>query len=200
MKDTFLLALKFVLAALLLPLVIGATLAFQGQLTAFDPALRQVVDLGVLSYVLLKFFVYDFMAVYVFGQNIMIAAFGFLKPLVNVAPYVIPIYSMIILIAYAVAAWLGKLEQLRPYLLFLLAFTFAMHIILTAQDLYKKDNAPGKPNYFFGMGLVYIVDVFLMALLASLVLSGFSFPEYFRMQTGIAAKIYTAVFTQLFRP
>ncbi len=191
--------LKFLFAVLILPLVIASTFAFQNELVKFEPALRDALSWGMFSYIILKFFVYDFGVVYTFGQRLVTAAFQFLKPLVNAAPYVFPVYSMLVLAVYAVMSWMGGLDTWRTVFLFLFSFTFSMHIILTAQDLYNKDSSAGKPTYFFGMSLVYILDVFLMALLASLVLPGFSFPTFFNDLTGASGNIYKVVIGQLFK-
>jgi hypothetical protein len=199
MKDAFFVVLKFLFAVLILPLVIASTFAFQNELVKFEPALRDALSWGMFSYIILKFFVYDFGIVYAFGQRLVTAAFQFLKPLVNAAPYVFPVYSMLVLAVYAVMSWMGGLDTWRTVFLFLFSFTFSMHIILTAQDLYNKDSSAGKPTYFFGMSLVYILDVFLMALLASLVLPGFSFPTFFNDLTGASGNIYKVVIGQLFK-
>ena len=199
MKDAFFVVLKFLFAVLILPLVIASTFAFQNELVKFEPALRDALSWGMFSYIILKFFVYDFGVVYTFGQRLVTAAFQFLKPLVNAAPYVFPVYSMLVLAVYAVMSWMGGLDTWRTVFLFLFSFTFSMHIILTAQDLYNKDSSAGKPTYFFGMSLVYILDVFLMALLASLVLPGFSFPTFFNDLTGASGNIYKVVIGQLFK-
>jgi len=196
---TLLLLLKIVLAILLLPVVMGMTYAFQAELMTFEPAVRQALFVGMVSYVLMRFFVYDFAVIYGFGQGIVTTVFQFLKPLVNAAPYVLPIYTLAIVIAYGILSVMGKLEgEAQGIFLFLSAFTFTMHIVLTAQDLYNKDSVVGKPNYFFGMSLVYIVDVFLMALLMSLAVQGFSFPRFFQELTGVSGHIYSIIFKQLF--
>ena len=197
--NVLLLILKIVLAILLLPVVVGTTYAVQGELATFEPAIRQALFVGMVSYVLMRFFVYDFSVVYTFGQGLITTVFQFLKPLVNFAPYVLPIYTFAIIIAYGVLSLMGKMQPAwQGIFLFLLAFTFTMHIVLTAQDLYNKDSMAGKPNYFFGMSLVYIIDVFLMALFMSLAVKGFSFPHFFESLTGTSFKIYAAVFHQLF--
>jgi hypothetical protein len=196
---TLLLILKFALAVILLPVVIGTTCALQNELATFEPAIRQALFVGMVSYVLMKFFVYDFSPVYAFGQGLLTTVFQFLKPLVNAAPYVLPIYTFAIIIVYGVLSLMGKMQgEWQWMFLFLSAFTFTMHIVLTAQDLYNKDSIAGKPNYFFGMSLVYIVDVFLMALIMSLAVQGFSFPRFFQELTGVSGHIYGAIFRQLF--
>ena len=159
MVERLLVVLKFILAILLLPLVIGTVVALQGETAKLAPDLQHAILHGTIAYVLMKFFVYDFDAVYKYGQNIVGACFQFLKPLMNFAPYVIPIYTIFLVIAYAIVKVMGKMgpnNDLAPVFFAVIAFSFAMHIILTAQDLYSKDSMAGKPDYFFGMALIFI--------------------------------------------
>lgn len=198
-KGLWISVLKFVFAVLLLPAVIGTTRAFLGELLTFEPAIRQTLLLGVVSYIIMKFFVYDFSVVYAFGQGIITAIFQFFKPLVNFAPYVLPVYTFAIIVVYGIFTVTGKMgAEWQGVLIYWLAFTFTMHIVLTAQDLYNKDSTAGKPNYFFGMSLVYIVDVFLVSLFMSIAVQGFSFPRFFQTLTGTSVVIYKTVFQQLF--
>ena len=198
MVERMLVILKFISAVLLLPLVIGTVVALQGEISRFDPALQQAINTGTLAYVLMKFFVYDFDAVYKFGQGIVGGCFQFLKPVMNFAPYVFPIYTILGIIAYAVVNIMGKMGDLGPLFFTVIAFTFAMHIVLTAQDLYTKDSTAGKPDYFFAMALIFIVDVFFMSLLMSLAGKGFSFVNFFKGLSTASGDIYVAVFKQLF--
>jgi hypothetical protein len=192
--------LKFILAILIVPLVMATVGALQGEIARLDPRLVDGIHLGIIIYVLMKFFVYDLDPVYKFGQTLISTCFIFLKPLMNFAPYVIPVYTLLGIIVYAIVNVMGKAGRLGPLFFGVIAFTFAMHIILTAQDLYKKDSLPGKPNYFFAMGLIFIVDVFLMALLISLAGKGFSFLDFFKSLSNISADIYVRAFKQLFFP
>ncbi len=201
MSEKIIIVLKFVFAALLIPLVVGTVLALQGEISQFDGALQRALYTGTLVYVVMKFFVYDLDAVYKFGQSIVGFCFQFLKPLMNFAPYVIPVYTIIGIVAYAIIRAMGALggkEPLGLILIAAIAFTFSMHIILTAQDLYKKDSIPGKPNYFFAMSLIFIVDVFFMAILMGLAGKGFSFVSFFQKLGNASGHIYMAVFKQLF--
>lgn len=198
MTERILVVLKFITAALLLPLVVGTVMALQGEIAKFDPALQQAIHTGTLAYVLMKFFVYDFDAVYKFGQGIVGGCFQFLKPVMNFAPYVLPIYTIIGIIAYAIVNITGKMGAWGPLFFMVIAFTFAMHIVLTAQDLYSKDSTPGKPDYFFAMALIFIVDVFFLSLLMSLAGKGFSFVSFFKGLSTVSGDIYVAVFRQLF--
>lgn len=197
-QATAVVVLKFLFAALLLPVVIASTSAMYKEVLGFDGAIQHFLWLGLVVYLILYFFVYDLVHVYRFGQNVMTFCFQFLKPLVNFAPYVIPVYTIIVLIIFAVLNSMGKIGEWKGLFYSLMAFTFSMHVILTAKDLYQKDSAPGKPTYFFGMQLVYILDVFFIALVMHTTVSGFSFVRFFQGLAGVTFDIYRAVFHQLF--
>ena len=201
MVERLLVVLKFIFAVLLLPLVVGTVVALQSEIMKLDPLLQQAINIGTLAYVLMKFFVYDFDAVYKFGQGLVGGCFQFLKPVMNFAPYVFPIYTILGIIAYAIfnaAGKMGEHGELGPVFFTVIAFTFAMHIVLTAQDLYTKDSMAGKPDYFFAMALIFIVDVFLMAMLMSLAGKGFSFVNFFKSLSAASCDMYVGIFRQLF--
>ncbi|NLE64823.1 MAG: hypothetical protein GX606_02770 [Elusimicrobia bacterium] len=197
-KGAFYLLLKVLIAALVAPLIYASTVAFGREVATLSGSVRLALAQGVLIYVFLKFFVYDFAHVYKFGQGLVTGLFQFLKPLVNVAPYLVPVYTMIALIVFAVLNATGKMGEWHGIFYALIAGTFAMHLILTAQDLYTKDTTPGKPTYFFGMGLVYIFDVFVLALIMNVTLPGFDFVRFFKILGGTCLGIYKVVLTQLF--
>jgi hypothetical protein len=198
MKDLLLLILKFFLTVFMFPVLIASTRALYLGLAGFDAGIRHALWTGAAVYLLLKLFVHDLSAVYTWGQNMVTSLFQFLKPLVNAAPYILPIYTILSLLVYGVLMLAGKSGGLEPAFGFIFSFTFVMHIVLTAEALSKKDAVPGKPNYFFAMTLVYILDVFLLAMLLSLVMPGFSFVHFFKSLTSGSFGIYKAVFIQLF--
>jgi hypothetical protein len=197
-KETFLYIFKFFAAASLFPAVIGTTAALLAGYSSFEASVRDMLQLGLGSYLFCRLFVYDFSHVYLFGQKVVASLCGFLKPLISTAPFVLPIYTLFVLLGYMLATAIGQIETFRPFLLFLLSFTIVMHIVMTAGDLYAKDNVPGKPDYFFAMSLIYLVDIFLVALVSGLILPGFSFPEFFRGMVDKSGDVYLKIFRQLF--
>lgn len=198
MKETSLYIFKFFAAAFLFPAVIGTTAALLAGYSSFEASVRGMLQLGLGSYLFCRLFVYDFSHVYLFGQKVVVSLCGFLKPLISTAPFVLPIYTLFVLLGYMLATAIGQIETFRPFLLFLLSFTIVMHIVMTAGDLYAKDSVPGKPDYFFAMSLIYLVDIFLVALVSGLILPGFSFPEFFRGMVDKSGDVYLKIFRQLF--
>ena len=103
---------------LILPLIVATFIAFQNQ-TLSLPVKKLVWLLwGAGTYVALNLFVYDFKNVYVFGKSWIDKWLTFFKP----AGYVVPVYSIVLIVVYVVASLLGKVVPLQPYLLFAIAY------------------------------------------------------------------------------
>ena len=81
--------------------------------------------------------------VYDFGKSLVEKMFTFFKP----AGYVVPVYSIFLIIIYVIALILGRGSALQPYFLFAIAFTLAMHLVLTAHEIYQSDNSILKAHY-----------------------------------------------------
>ena len=192
--------LKFVFFLLILPLVVGSTIGFIKELRALPADLMDYFVNGVLVYLIIHVFIYEPQPIYQYGQRIVSAIFGFVSPLVKIAPFVLPIYSIIFLILFYFATLIFKSAQWGGYFMFLVSFTLTMHMVFTAKSLREKDSNVVKPNYFFLMSVVYLIDIFILALLLDLILVDFSFSNFFRTATGVTGSVYLAVFKQLFVP
>ncbi|HOW36566.1 MAG TPA: hypothetical protein PL155_09185 [Candidatus Omnitrophota bacterium] len=200
MKDKIINILKFVCFILLLPVVVTGTMAFIKGLEGLPYELTAFFVQGILIYLIIHVFLYEPKPVYQYGQNIMSAIFGFFAPLVKVAPFVLPIYSMIFLILFYLASLIFKSADIGHYFMFLVSFTLTMHMVFTAKALRDKDTNVIKPNYLFAMSLIYVVDISIMALMLGLILADFSFPQFFSETTRMTGSVYHAVFFQLFVP
>ncbi|MBM3254920.1 MAG: hypothetical protein FJZ08_01280, partial [Candidatus Omnitrophica bacterium] len=89
--------IKLALGVCLLPFVYSATRAFLNEGLALDKALATYFFSGVISFLIIYLFVYEPAIIYVRGQKILEAIFRFFTPLVKVAPYLLPIYTILLL-------------------------------------------------------------------------------------------------------
>lgn len=198
MKEAGLVILKIVFTVVMLPVLVASAVALQRQAFTLSGDLQQALGLGLTSFLILKLFVYDFQALHHLGQGITTFCFRAFKGLAQVAPFVIPLYSVFVLLVYAILQFMGKARGLQYLFFTLLAFTFSMHVVMTAQELYEKDGAYGKPTYFFSMVLITIVDLVVLALVVSAITPAFDFLKFFNDIDRCVGQIYRAVFQQLF--
>ena len=192
--------LKFIFFILLLPLFVASTVGFIKELENLPAGLSLFFQRGILIYLLIHLFIYEPQPLYQYGQNLVIAIFRFFAPLVKVAPFFLPIYSIVILILFYFFDLIFKSPSWENYFMFAFSFTLTMHMVFTAKALRAKDSNVVKPNYFFAMSIIYIVSVFLISLLFGLVSKDFSFPGFFDTTVAMTADVYKTIFHQLFVP
>ncbi len=183
----------------LLPVVLAATLGFLGEINDLVLADRQAFYWGMLTYVLLHFFVAEFGGFYRIGQRLVGDIFAFFAPLGRYAPFLFPVFSVIILIFLYFSRFLAE----RPLWinvigLFGVGFTFAHHIIFSARQLRENDTNIIKPVYLSGMVFVYLVNIMILALLLHLDLPKFAIGDFFEKTVDLARRYYRFIFSQFF--
>lgn len=198
MKDKILSLFKFVLAILLLPLMISMTGAFWNNLCLVKAGICSAFGWGVASYLILHILLFEPVEVFDKGKKISEKALGFFTPVFKVTGYCVPLFTILSFIFYVLASHFWKGIDLLPFFVFLAAFTFAMHITLTARALRKKSPGVLKENYLFSIFFVYFVNIVILAAAFDFLTQDFSFLNFYNSAVMTAKSIYIAVFTQLF--
>lgn len=194
MKETIWAILKILGFLLVLPLIIASFIAFQTQILSLPVNKEAWVLWGAGSYVALNLFVFDFKNVYDFGKTLVEKMLTFFKP----AGYVVPIYSILLIIIFVIALLLGRGAVLEPYFLFAIAFTLAMHLILTAQEIYESDSSILKAHYLLTFGAVLIAGLFIISLLLACVIPEYSFVGFIKSLASQTFHLYKFIYKALF--
>ncbi len=194
MKEVFWAILKIFGFLLILPLIIAFLLAFQSQILSLPVGKEAWVLWGAGSYVALNLFVYDFKSVYDFGRSLVEKMLTFFQP----AGYVVPLFTIFLIILYIIALILGRGTSLQPYFLFAIAFSLAMHLILTAHDIYESDNSVLKSHYLLTFGVIFIINLFIMSLLLAWAIPEYSLVGFFKSLASHTSHLYTSVYKVLF--
>jgi len=101
-----------------------------------------------LHFVLFYFFVWEPVKVYHIGQRIIEAVFRFMAPLVKVAPFALPIYTILFFCLYPLANLVFPSDQALVYLMFLAGFSIALHLVFGAKALKGKQGDFLKANLY----------------------------------------------------
>jgi len=190
---------KFILGLLLLPYVYSSSISLLNELNAIEKPLPDYLGYGVLAFLLIFFFIWEPVKLYTKGQRILEFVFQFFRPLVRVAPYLLPIYTIILLVVYGVTALAGgRSVELVRYFLFLFGFTMALHLVFSAKTLRSKQGDFLKGNYIFGFSFVYILNLTLLAFCLNLIFKAFSFVNFSNNLFKAGSGIIYALFRQLF--
>jgi len=189
---------KFIAGICLLPFIYSFSVAFLNEFSAVEKPVQNSFWAGVVSLLVLFLFIWEPAILYAKGQRLLEAVFCFFKPLVKVAPFLLPIYTVIVFLAYGLSAVIFKSTAPLKNFIFLAGFTMALHLIFGARSIRSKQGDFLKANYIFGFALIYIINISLLAFCLSLVFSEFSFVNYIERSYRVASDIFYAIFRQLF--
>ncbi len=197
-KNGSLSLLKLVLGLSFLTFVYSSTLAFIAEFKNIELKFQKPFWDGLIAFVLVYFFVWEPVKLYQKGQKILEAIFRFMAPLVKVAPYVLPIYTILLFCLYPLFNLLLPNDQTLVYFMFLFGFSIALHLVFGAKSLRTKQGDFLKANYTFGFTLVYMINIVLLGLLLNLVFEKFSFVNFFNAAYTISHDIIVAAVKQVF--
>jgi len=190
--------IKFLLGICLLPFVYSATISFLNELGLIDNVVRGYFWTGIISFLVIYLFVWEPAIIYSKGHRILELIFNFFKPLVRVAPYLLPIYTIIVFVLFQVLSIAITSEWLVRYAVFALGFTLSFHLVFSAKTIRGKKNDFLKSNYIFGFSFVYIINLILLAIFLNLVFKEFSLVNFFNEFFQTARNIFNVVVGQLF--
>jgi membrane-associated HD superfamily phosphohydrolase len=117
--------------------------------------------------------------------------------IVELGPYFIPIYAIIITVVYFVIASSYNING--STFVFLIGFALAFHIISTIEVMKIRQPDIVKSGYFFSIILVYVLNIIVMSLIFAMIFPSFQMKKFFVELWGASRGIYAAVFRQLFR-
>ncbi|OGX16328.1 MAG: hypothetical protein A2166_04230 [Omnitrophica WOR_2 bacterium RBG_13_41_10] len=190
--------IKLALGICLLPFVYAVTVSFFKESDLLEAILRQYFFGGIISFLVVYLFIFEPRLIYNKGQKIIAAVFRFFAPLVKVAPYLLPIYTIILFVAYAIYTLVNKSFEPLKYFVFLFGFTIALHLVFSAKSLRLRQGDFLKANYIFGFSFVYIINIVVLAAGFTFISANFSFINFCNNSFQAASDIFGAVFRQLF--
>jgi hypothetical protein len=181
-----------------LPFVYSFSLSFLNELSVLAPNLQNSFWAGVISFLLVYLFIWEPAPVYVRGQKILEVIFSFFKPLVKVAPFLLPVYLIILTLLYGCFALAGSAQRVADVFLFLFGLSIGLHLVFSAKSLRTRQEDFLKASYIFGFAFVYILNVVLLSLVLSFMFEHFSFVNFCNSSYQNTADIFSVVFKQLF--
>ncbi len=214
------LLIKLILGILALPLTYGVTSAFYNNIVLIKElaASLNYFTWGIASYVILHLLFYKPTYLYVLGHESVHAGLawvfgGKIKSfkvsqdggsvgtdksnfVIELGPYFIPIYAIIITVIYFVVASSYSING--GLFVFLIGFTLAMHMISTIEVMKIRQPDIVKSGYLFSIVTVYILNIVVISFIFSLMFQTFSMYKFFIDLWGQSKYIYVAVYRQLF--
>jgi len=103
---------KFLLGVSLLPFVYSSTISFISGLETVDRDIQGAFWFGVAALVIVHLLIWDVGIIYTKGHKILEVLFNYFKPFVKVAPYLLPIYAIVVCLAYSIVSVFVKSADL----------------------------------------------------------------------------------------
>ncbi len=190
--------IKIILAALILPFVYSSVVSFLNEFRQVDKWLQQVFWNGAITFLAAYLFIWEPALIYKKGHKLLEIMFSFFKPMVNVAPFLLPIYTILLFIIYGLLSLAIKSGWLIEYAFFLIGFSTILHLAFSAKTIRTKKGDFLKANYIFGFSFIFILNLALLAFGFSLIFKEFSFVNFCNISFTIGRNIFYVVFKQLF--
>jgi hypothetical protein len=190
--------IKLILAVIILPFVYSSIVSFLNEFAWIDKHLQQIFWNGAITFLAVYLFLWEPAVIYNKGHKLLEIMFSFFKPMVNVAPFLLPMYTILIFIIYGLLSLGIKSNWLIEYMFFLIGFSAILHLVFSAKTIRSKKGDFLKSNYVFGFSFIFILNLTLLALGFSLVFNGYSFVNFCNVTFNIAGNIFHTVFKQLF--
>jgi len=190
--------IKFILGICLLPFMYSTTTSFLAEFSKVEFPLQNYFWYGISSFLVIYLFIWEPAIIYAKGQRILEVIFTFFRPLVRVAPFLLPIYFIILMIAYGLVSFFSKSQEMTNFFVFLFGFSMAFHLVFSAKTLRTKQDDFLRANYIFGFSFLYLINLMLLAFLFSFIFDKFSFVHFCNASYQSTGGIFSAIFSQLF--
>lgn len=189
---------KFILGVLLLPFVYSSTTAFLKQFKLIDTPTQDYFWYGIITFLIIYLFIWEPAKIYTKGNRLLEMVFSYVRPLVKVAPYLVPIYTLVLFLLYFFLLYLLKSAALTNYFMFLFAFSLSLHLVFSSKALRSRRSDFLKGNYIFGFSFVYLLNIFIFCFFLNLMFEQVSFIDFCNQAYLNGRDIIASMFSQLF--
>lgn len=199
--------LRNIFAFLIIPPVLAAGYTFADNFFLFAANIqKQYIPflIGIVFYIVFQIIFYKPMKTYVFGHELSHAIAGIISGArikkfhvgnesgsvvltkdniwITLAPYIFPIYTIMVVVIYYMLGWFCEMEQLRSYFLFFVGLTIAFHIALTIHILGISQPDLKVYGKFFSYVAIFALNILIFSLLFILIFPYELEPKNYFMQ------------------
>ncbi|MFQ5681390.1 MAG: hypothetical protein ACE5GG_05010 [Candidatus Omnitrophota bacterium] len=190
--------LKLIICVLLLPVSLAGTSALLDGLHKINDAGQAFFWSGVFGFFVVDLVICRLSGIYKKGQRLVEVVFGFLSPLLKVAPYLFPVWTIAVLLSFLSVRLFVDIPMVRDAFLFLSGFSLVLHLVYSVSGLRARGDDFLRAGYFFLVSFVYPISIFILAVALSCLSAEFSLGEFCRFWCIFTRRIYSVVLGQLF--
>lgn len=215
--------IKFIITIFLIPLVVASTLSFYDYIRDVQISGDESFFflLGCLAYLIFHTIIYKPTFLYVFTHEVLhaiptwltggrVKRFRILPKggsvettksniLILLFPYIIPILTLIFVLAYYVAGIFWKeISDHFNFFIFAIGASLTFHIVNTSEALKIEQPDIEQVGYLLSMQIIYIFNLLLISCIFSLISPEFLFLDFLKNLFEKVKEIYIFLYTRLF--
>lgn len=212
--------IKLAIGVLVIPIAFGISIAFYNNVITIKELAGSLKYLlwGVTGYVVLHLLFYRPTYLYVLGHEAVHAGISWIfggkiksfkvsekggsvatdktNTVVELGPYFVPIYAIIISAIYFVVASSYNING--SIFIFLIGFTLAFHVISTVEVMKIRQPDIMKSGYLFSIVMAYVLNILVISLIFELLFPSFSGKKFLLDAWLLSKGSYAAIVKQLF--
>ena len=190
---------KTLVIILLFPIIIGFAKGLILEVAQLKSFFSQSLYWGVASYLLFHIFISEPIKFYKNTQKFIQVIFSFFSPLFRLSYYILPFWSLMVMVGYFVVCKVFGLEEAKFLFFFLSGFTFTLHVVMVAKIL-KTDELKKIIDYLFIIFLMIIINIFFISLNLKLYDPSFSIQSVAQSGMDLTYNIYKDTVSHLLFP
>jgi len=214
--------LRLFISILLIPICVIVTLSFYDGIFSIKDVSKSGLYfiLGALLYSVMHLLLCRLDFLYVFGHECMHAFATFCSGgkasnmkvsgkegsvktttpnfFVMLAPYLLPVYTVLVAIAYFILSFSIDITKYSGTFIFLIGFTLMFHLAYTAESMRDKQSDLVKAGYLSSISFIYIVNLIIVFLIISLLFREVSFIDFISKVYVKTKFFYYSFWKQLF--
>lgn len=118
---------------------------------------------------------------------------------IALAPYMIPVYAVLVALAYGICGLFWDVRAYLSWFLFGLGMSLAFHLVFTIEALKQKQTDLDVLGPVLSVGLIFWANITFVVGILSLVSPEVRFWNYLVNGWRASSEIYTGIFRQIFR-
>jgi len=214
--------IKFLIGLLFTPLIVSSSISLYQEVAAIRDitSLHKYLLAGAAFYVVSFILSFRMDSIYVFEHEmthaVMVWAFGGKVKSIKVskdggsvaanksnvaitlAPYILPVNTALIALIYFFIAIFYDVRAVHEIFMFLVGFSFTMHIILTIDKLRSEQTDFLRLGHLGSVVVTYVINILLVSFLLSCIFTEVSFSNFIKGFWSKTQYVYIKIFTQLF--
>lgn len=190
MGEAILSLIKIVLTIVLFPFVYIFATRFHQHLSVYPHNSQEFFLFGVLAYLLVYLFIYTFEGVHQAGQKLMRGVVSFARPMDDFLANIFPFYPIVVMLLFYATRNFLSINDWNQHFLFFAGFALSMHVLLVAHEMQNRKKGVFRPEYFFEITLVFLINILVMILLFDLVFEKLTILKFFHNNFFDVKSIY----------